>query len=205
MNIAIIGIGNIGSRMARSWAVRGHRLFLGTSNPNSKKIKDLNTINPDKISVHSYADAVKDAEAVLMSVPAKAAFTVAKELGDLSDKIVIDAMNSVFGKPDPYERTSDAIREATGCKRIVKCFNTIGAENMDNPIYGDERADMFLCGGEEEDKQIVAGLAEDIGFNIYDLGGLELETVTENIAKFWGALAHNTGLGRNIAFKVLRR
>jgi hypothetical protein len=40
---------------------------------------------------------------------------------------------------------------------------------------------------------------------VYDIGNIEKEAVTENAAVLWGSLASGAGLGRNIAFKVLKR
>lgn len=205
MTIAVVGTGNIGGRLAVAWARAGHSVRLGTRTIEDEKINALIAQYPSLISAHLPADAVSKAEVVLVAVPASAAFTVVQSLGDLSGKIIIDAMNAVFRKPEPFERTSQAIQQASGSTRIVKAFNTIGAENMDNPWYGDQVADMFIAGDHPEDRVVVQKLAEDIGFNVYDIGGLERETVMEQMALFWGALAFGAGLGRNIAFKVLIR
>jgi hypothetical protein len=51
----------------------------------------------------------------------------------------------------------------------------------------------------------VKQLAEECGFNVYDIGGLDKEDLTESAAGLWGSLVRNTGLGRKIAFKILRR
>jgi predicted dinucleotide-binding enzyme len=195
MDIAVIGSGNIGGRLATVWALKGHRVILGTRNPAEEKIKKLIASNPTKIS----------AEVILLAVPASNAYAVSKQLGEVKGKVIIDAMNAVFRKPEPYTRTSEAITAATGSDHIVKCFNSVGAENIDNPVYGNDRADMLLCGNYASDKAIVRKLAEDCGFNVYDIGGLDKEPLTEQTALLWASLATGAGLGRNIAFKVLRR
>lgn len=119
--------------------------------------------------------------------------------------IIIDAMNAIFRKPEPYKKTSEAIIAASGNDHIVKCFNWIGAEKMDNPYYGNDVADMILCGNHSEDKKIVKQLAEDCGFRVFDIGNIEKEGITENAAVLWGSLTSGAGLGRNIAFKILKR
>jgi predicted dinucleotide-binding enzyme len=205
MNIAVIGSGNIGGRLAAVWASKGHSVFLGTRNAAEEKIKKLIAKFPDKISAHSIEEASRSASVILLAVPASLAHPVSLQLGDVKGKVIIDAMNAVFRKPDPYNATSEAVKAATGSDHIVKCFNSIGAENMDNPIYGNEHADMFLCGNHPEDKTIVKQFAEECGFSVYDIGGLDKEPLTENLALLWGSLAFGGGLGRNIAFKVLRR
>ena len=106
----------------------------------------------------------------MFAVPSSAAYEVAKEIGLTGDVVLIDAMNAVFRKPEPYNRTSEALHAATDSKRIVKCFNWIGAENIDNPHYGDENADMLLCGENLQAKALVKKLAEDCGFRVFDIG-----------------------------------
>jgi predicted dinucleotide-binding enzyme len=205
MNIAVIGTGNIGARLAKVWAGKGHRVFLGTRNVNEEKIVALVGINPTCITAHSPADAAQRADVILLAVPASIAFNAVRELGNVKGKIIIDAMNAVFRKPEPYNKTSEAIIAASGSDHIVKCFNWIGAENMDNPYYGHEVADMVLCGNHSEDKKIVRQLAEDCGFRVFDIGTIEKEAITENAAVLWGSLASGAGLGRNIAFRILKR
>lgn len=205
MNIAVIGTGNIGGRLARVWAGKGHRVFLGTRNTNDKRIATLIAANPKNITAHTTVEAARQAHVILLAVPASVAFDTVKQLGNVKGKIFIDAMNAVFRKPEPYSKTSEAIFAASGNDHIVKCFNWIGAENMDNPVYHNDVADMILCGNYAEDKNIVKQLAEDCGFNVYDIGSIDKELITEQAAVLWGTLAFGAGLGRNIAFKVLRR
>ena len=205
MNIAVIGTGNIGGRLARVWAGKGHRVFLGTRDPGSEKIRSLAATNPTHITVHTTPEAARRADVILLAVPASAAFDTVRQLGNVSGKVFIDAMNAVFRKPEPYTKTSEAIIAASGNDHIVKCFNWIGAENMDNPFYGNEVADMILCGNHAEDKKIVKQLAEDCGFQVYDIGAIDKEAIAEHAALLWGSLAFGAGLGRNIAFKILKR
>ncbi|NUN69471.1 MAG: NAD(P)-binding domain-containing protein [Bacteroidetes bacterium] len=205
MTIAVIGTGNIGGRLAAVWASNGHRIILGTRDPASEKVRALIAKHPERISAASVLEAAAASSVVLLAVPASTAHAVARELGDVTGKILIDAMNAVFRRPEPYARTSEAIRAASGSDHIVKCFNSVGAENMDDPRYGGQTADMFLCGDHSEDKKVVRTLAEECGFTVYDVGGLEKEPLLENLAALWGSLAMGAGLGRNIAFKVLRR
>ncbi|HVO73870.1 MAG TPA: NAD(P)-binding domain-containing protein [Ignavibacteriaceae bacterium] len=205
MKIAVIGSGNIGGRLAKVWGKKGHRIFLGSRNPDEQKVKKLTAESLGNISAHTQEDAVKQADIILMAVPASAVYDTVKELGNIKGKIIIDAMNAIFRKPEPYSKTSEAIIAASGNDHIVKCFNSVGAENMDNPKYGNEKADMFLCGNYEEDKKLVKQLAEDCGFNVYDIGGIDKEPLTESAAGLWSSLAVGTGLGRNIAFKILKR
>lgn len=205
MNITIVGAGNIGGRLARVWTAKGHRIFVGTRNPSDEKILDLMRLFPEHITIHSPREAAQQAEVILIAVPASAAFSTVQELGNIKGRIIIDAMNAVFRKPEPFTRTSEAIVAASGNDHIVKCFNWIGAENIENPMYGNVAADMILCGDYAADKSVTQRLAEDCGFVVYDIGGMDKEPLIENAAALWGSLAYGAGLGREIAFKVLKK
>jgi predicted dinucleotide-binding enzyme len=87
----------------------------------------------------------------------------------------------------------------------VKAFNTTGAENMAEPVYGEQRTTMFICGDDEMAKGAAAQLAEELGFEVVDAGGLSAARHLESLALLWIHLARVAGLGRDIAFRLLRR
>ncbi|MCE1201961.1 MAG: NAD(P)-binding domain-containing protein [Bacteroidia bacterium] len=205
MRIAIIGTGNVGSALAVKWADAGHRTYLGVRNTKEFKGSDLSSKNG--ISVHPVAEAVYEAEVVLLATPAKAAVEVARSLGDTTGKIIIDAMNIVMNQgPAGYTNTGDAILANTASRDVVKCFNTTGYNNMNDTAYGSTIIDMFMAGDSKPAKAVVRQLALEAGFaECYDVGGNDRFTLMEQFAFFWINLAMFQGHGRNIAFKLLKR
>lgn len=205
MKIAIIGTGNVGGALATKWAKAGHEIFLGVGDLNGFKGKAL--LSNPKTSVHSVEDAVKNAEVILIATPAPAAIEVAKSLGDTSGKIIIDAMNIVMGRgPVGFNNTADAILANTKTKDVVKCFNTTGFNNMENPVYGNTSLDLFMAGDSEKGKAATRQLALDAGFaECYSIGGNDKFQLMEQFAFFWINLAMMQGQGRNIGFKLLKK
>jgi predicted dinucleotide-binding enzyme len=51
---------------------------------------------------------------------------VAKSLGDVQDKIIIDATNAVFMKPEGFDNGVEAILGLSNATKVVKCFNSTG-------------------------------------------------------------------------------
>ena len=98
----------------------------------------------------------------------------------------------------------EVARWAEGAK-VVKAFNTTGAQNMANPKFGGQRASMFICGDDAAAKKAVATLAEALGFEPVDAGPLAQARLLEPLAMFWISMAYAHGHGPNIAFKLLRR
>lgn len=204
MKIAIIGSGNVGGALAQGWSKAGHQVTFGVRNKDEFKGNRLSDLK--NISVASIMDAVNQSEVVVLAAVPQAVQSIVNTMGDVSNKIIIDTMNSVRIKPEPYSNTTEALMTLTNCKDIVKCFNTTGAENMGNPIYGDKGIDMFYAGDSEKAKKVAEQLAKDLGFeNVYNFGGSDKFNLLEQFALSWINLAMMQGYGRNFAFKVLKR
>ena len=205
MNITIIGAGNVGGTLALAFRKAGHSIIFGVKDPSIPfKGKEL----ADKYSIPYFkiVEAVIKSEIIVLSTPAQFAGDVAKGLGNVADKIIIDTMNAVFIKPDGFTNATDAILANCNCTDVVKCFNTTGYENMANPIYHGEGIDMFVAGNSEKGKQVATQLAKDIGFaNSYDFGGNDKFFAIEQFAFAWINLAIIQKHGRDLAFKLIKR
>ncbi len=205
MNIAIIGAGKVGSALAKGLAKAGHQITLGVRNRNSDKVRNL-TKEKQNISADSISEASAKNDVIIVATPASAVTEVAGNLGDVRDKVIIDATNSIFSTPETHDTASDILHDLTDSSHIVKCFNSTGYENLENPQFGDVAIDMFVAGSSEKGKQTAIKLAKDIGFaNCYDFGGDDKIPLLEDLAMCWINLAIMQKLGRDIAFKILKR
>ncbi len=203
MNIAIIGTGNVGGALATRWAAAGHHIYLGVQDIHQFKGKEL--LQNKHTSVHTIADAVTQAEVILAAVPPQAISGIVAPLGDLNDKIIIDATNAVRTTPENYPTVYHYLCDQTKAS-VVKCFNTTGFENMLNPIYDGKGIDMFMAGDDEKAKTVAKQLAIDCGFeNCYDFGKGDKVQLLEQFALSWINLAIMQGMGRDIAFKLMFR
>jgi len=203
MQITIIGHGNVGSALASNWASKGHHLIIGTRREEDEAAGEL----AEKANIHRQpmAEAVQQAGVVLVATPPTAAQSIVDTTGTMKDKILIDATNTIGKGPEPYRTAFELFRKRTEAK-VVKCFNTTGFENMENPVYGNTAADMFMAGDSPEAKQVARQLALDAGFAAcYDFGGDDQVEALEKLAYAWINLAIFQKHGRNMAFKLLRR
>ncbi len=203
MKIAIIGTGNVGGALATNWSKSGHQILLGVRDTASFKGDGL--LDNANTSVHSIEVAAQLADAILIATPPEIAERLALSLGDVSGKVILDASNSVRTKPDNYATAFHAFAALTQAD-VVKCFNTTGFENMQNPDYRHVRLDMFMAGDNAKAKAVATLLAQDAGFeNCYDFGGSDKVELLEKFALSWINLAIMQGLGRNVGFKLVRR
>lgn len=202
--IAIIGSGNVGGALAQQWVKKGHTVLVGAQFPLSEKNIYLATkIGEDRFT--SIENAVKQSNVILIATPPEAVPQILEKLGDVSHKVIIDATNSITKKPDSFPTVYHYLSEKTNAS-VVKCFNTTGFENMLDPIYDDSPVDMFIAGNNDEAKKVASELALDCGFgSCYDFGKEDKVELLEQFALSWINLAIMQGMGRSIAFKVLKR
>lgn len=205
MKIAVIGTGNVGSALAGKWAQAGHLVHLGVRDLKAFKGKSLEGL--PGIQVLSIQEAVSASDIILMAVPAMAVIEAAKSLGDTSGKVIIDSMNIVMGRgPEGYSNTSEAILANTQTTEVVKCFNTTGFNNMQDPVYQGMKLDMFVAGDSVHGVEMAKTLSLDAGFgSCIHIGGNDKFQLMEQFAFFWINLAMFRGMGREIGFKLLMR
>jgi predicted dinucleotide-binding enzyme len=205
MRISIIGSGNVGSSLGRGWIRAGHGVVFGVRDPSSPKSRKALELIPGA-DIRTIGEAVEMAEVIVLTTPPEAVLQIIPELGDLSGKTIIDTTNSLRTRPEPYPTAYHAIVSLTGSKHVVKCFNSTGFENMLDPIYQGVGIDMFAAGNSSDAKHIATILAKDLGFeNCYDFGGDDKVELLEKFALSWINLAIMQGLGRNVAFKLIKR
>jgi predicted dinucleotide-binding enzyme len=203
MKIAIIGTGNVGGALATRWAQAGHTIRLGVQDFQQFKGKHL--LENPSTAVFTIADAVVEAEVVLLAIPPAAVMDLLPQLGNLAGKVAIDATNAVRQGPGTYPTVYHCLADKT-LAEVVKCFNTTGFENMLNPVYHGEGIDMFMAGHSDAAKQTARTLALDAGFGeCWDFGKADKVQLLEQFALSWINLAIIQGHGRNLAFKVIKR
>lgn len=210
MKIGIIGSGNVGGALGARWAKAGHEVIFGTRDPQGIEMQQLSAKISGKTSTASLADAARQAEVLLLATPWQVTQQVIAGLGDLSGKILIDATNPLL--PDLSGLTigtsTSAGEQVAGWARgakVVKAFNTVGANVMDNPTFEGHRPVMFYCGDDAQAKQVVSKLISELVFEPVDAGPLTQARLLEPFALLWISLAYAQGLGREFAFELLRR
>ncbi|MFM8741417.1 MAG: NADPH-dependent F420 reductase [Cytophagales bacterium] len=206
MNIAIIGSGNVGSALAQGLFKAGHTIFFGVRDATSAKAEKASGL-VSNTKIVSVAEASKQAEVIIVTTPPEAVLNLVTQMGDVSNKILVDATNSIRTRPEPYPTAFHALKALTKSDKVVKCFNSTGFENMAAPVYPSLGGiDMFCAGNDKASKTIVQQLAKDIGFaECWDFGGDDKVELLEKFALSWINLAIMQGHGRNLAFKVIKR
>ena len=210
MNILIVGSGNVGGTLGQRWAHLGHTVVFGTRDPAAVKIQALlQASGPNSSATADLATAAQAADLIVVATPWSATAATLGTLGDLTNKILVDATNPIgpgFRLETPAEGSGAAAVQAWAAgARVVKAFNTTGYNNMADPIYDGDSTTMFICGDDAAAKATVRALSEALGFAVADVGGLGTAHYLEALAMVWINLAMVQGMGREIALKLVTR
>jgi len=208
MSIAIIGAGNVGMALGTALTQRGERVVFGVPEPQKyqKAADGLGAL----AKVASTGEAIAAGDVVILAVPYSAVSAIAQSVSDWQSKILVDATNPLAAGLSGLTigTTTSAAEElaklARGA-RVVKAFNSTGAENMADSRYSGGSPWMPVCGDDADARQKVLALATLIGFDAVDCGPLSAARYLEPFAMPWIHLAFKHGLRRKFAFSLLQR
>lgn len=208
MQIAILGAGNVGLALASALTRRGSAVTLGVPEP-AKYAGAVAALGP-LARLEPTAAAIAGAELVILAVPHAAVADIARSLPDWGGRILVDATNPLAaGLAGLTVGTTTSAAEQLAAQavgaRVVKAFNTTGAENMADSAYAGGLPLMPVCGDDAEARGVVLALATQLGFDAVDFGPLAAARYLEPFAMAWIHLAFRQGYGRRFAFSMLRR
>lgn len=207
MTIAILGTGRVGTALGTAFARAGHRIAFGSRQPRRNDVRDLVEATGGGAFVATPDEAARRGEAVVLATPWEATEDLVRGL-DLEGKTVLDTTNPLawpdlthVASPSGGERVQSCAPRA----HVVKAFCTVGADVMVDPAFpGRVRPAMLVASDHGSPKRMALELADSIGFEGLDAGGLERSLHLEHLAALWIHLA-STGAGRESAFGLLRR
>lgn len=208
MSISIIGAGNVGLALGQALIRRGETVVFGVPEP--RKYAAAVAALGDKAHLGPTADAIAASDVVILAVPHAATAAIAQSVADWQGKILVDASNPLaqgLAGLTLGTTTSGAevLAQLARGARVVKAFNSTGAENMANASYPAGLPMMPVCGDDADARDRVKALATLIGFEAVDMGPLMAARYLEPFAMTWIHLALRQGMGRRFAFGLLRR
>jgi len=204
LDLAVIGARTVGAVLARAWAGAGHRVTIGVRHPDAPEVAALAAELGAACTATTPAAAIAGATVVICAIPGSAmAGFVAEHAPALGGRIVIDATNDLSeGAHDP-SAIGDLARLAPTAL-AYRAFNSVGWENLTNPMFGAVRADLFFAGPDGAGRGTVARLIADAGPRpVYVGAGDDAHRAVDALATLWFCLAFGQGWGRRLAFRAL--
>lgn len=209
MKIAIIGIGTVGGTLAKCWSALGHEIILGARVLPHERAETLANECVGTVHIQTARAAAEQADVVVIATQWGSTKAAVQSLGPLGTKVVIDCTNPwVYGeglKVGFATSGAELVEEWADGGRVTKTLNQTGFENMVEPRFGAHAAVMFVAGDDEEARGITASLVSELGLETLQVGGLKSARLLEPFAVLWIELAYEHGLGRGIAWGLLRR
>ncbi len=208
LRVAVIGAGSVGGNLGARLSASGMPVQFGVRAGTDTKAllarcaKDASAAEP--------AAAAAWGDVVFLALPADAAVDVARSLAkELEGKVVVDCTNPLTWKDGPVWAPpkegsgAAAVAAAAPGARVVKGFNTFGAEfHLDPEHAGKPAAQVFLAGDDADAKSKVTAVATKGGFRVVDAGPMRNAAVLENLAILWIHLATVGKQGRAFVFAM---
>ena len=188
--IAIIGTGSVGGALGPEFAAQGHTIIYGSRDPSKSDVAELVARTGHGSSATSQADAVTDADIVVLAVPGMLVEEITKSLGDLSGKIIIDQTNPLTRSETGFvfgvdTSNGEIIQAAAPNAHVVKAFNTLNWKTMVDPDESGGPVSIPIVGNNPAAKETVAKLIEGMGLEAIDLGGIENAHWVEGMLILW--------------------
>jgi NADPH-dependent F420 reductase len=188
--IAILGgTGQQGSALALRWAKAGHRIVIGSRDA-AKAAATAEQINAAitgrAVTGAGNKEAAAAAELVMLTVPYAAQRITVEQVRDaLTGKILVDA--TVPLNPPKIARVQlpregsavAAIQKLLGDRvRVVSAFQNVSAQHLKD-LAQDPNCDVLVCGDDVSAREVVVGLASDIGLRAIHAGPIDNSAATE--------------------------
>lgn len=182
MSTAVIGLGNIGSRLAKNLTAGGEKIIVAAKTLTNAQ--ELASELGSKAEAMPVADAIAKADVIILAIY----FDAIKQLIStyqraLAGKIVVDPSNPIapdgkggFKKTIPAEQSSGQLISALlpDGAQLVKAFGTLGAESLASGANRTpERAVLFYATDYPKADDVVAKLITASGFSPVSVGGID--------------------------------
>lgn len=208
--ITIAGAGNVGSALARNLVRHGIDVQLAASQLASAR--DAAKAIGDPVRAVDLATLRDGVDALFLAVPADAAPAVLDTARGLpAGTIVVDCSNPLrwdngpVHTPPPEGSMAAHLAKRFPALRVIKAFNTFGAEFHEQPALTGAAADLYFAGDDADARHDIAELARTLGYAPVDVGPLRNAAHLEALAILWIHLATVGKRGREFAFRTVDR
>ena len=198
MKISLLGgTGDIAEGLVLRWSQAGHEIFIGSRSEEKAqgiaaeyidKLKELG-IEPN---IHGMpnADAARNSEIIIISIPPEYAASTIEGCGEnITDQIVVTPVVSMkkegktflFDPPSQGSSAEEIKSVLPDTARLVSAYHNLPAKELAN-IEEELDYDVVICGDDEEAKEVVKNLTEEMkNLRVLDAGPLSVSPMIEAI------------------------
>ncbi len=177
MEIGIIGSGNIGSTLAGYLTALGNQVLIA----NSRGPESLGEIAVKTGAVPVTTEKASRAkDLIIIAIPVKAMVSLPKDILSASKAIIIDAGNYYPSRDGQIADIQAGLTDSEWVAKVIghpviKAFNNIVAPSLASKAVAarsQNRIALSVAGDDDQQKQAVIKLIDDIGFDAIDGGSL---------------------------------
>ncbi len=198
MKISLLGgTGDIAEGLVLRWSKAGHDIFVGSRSKEKadtitagyvEKLKSLG-VEPNVRGMEN-AEAAASSEVIVISIPPEyAADTIGAIKDSITNQIVVtpvvpmakEGKTFLFVPPSQGSSALEIKEKLPETARLVSAYHNLPAKGL-SQVDKDLDSDVVICGDDEDAKQVVAKLTEDLsGLRTLDAGPLEASPMIEAI------------------------
>jgi predicted dinucleotide-binding enzyme len=177
--VAILGVGHVGSALARVMLDAGYEVHVAASGDPAKIALIASVLMP-AAKPQWAKDAIADADIVVLAIPLHRFSSLDRTM--LDGKIVIDTMNywaPTDGVQTLFEDTtlssSEVVQNTLPAATVVKTFNHIGYHEMEEErraAGSPDRRALGVASDDQEAAALVGSLIDAIGYDVVALDSL---------------------------------
>jgi 8-hydroxy-5-deazaflavin:NADPH oxidoreductase len=165
MKVGVLGSGDVARTLAAGFLKHGHAVLMGSRTP--EKLVQWASLHPG-LSTGTFGEAARFGDLIVLAVKGTAAEEALQLAGetDLAGKTVIDATNPIAEAPPvngviSFFTTLDhslmeRLQQTFPDTHLVKAFSCVGHAFMVNPRFEAGPPTMFICGNDDQAKQVGA-------------------------------------------------
>ena len=203
--VSVLGAGSVGATLARALARAGRTVTVGVRHPDAEQVRALVAELGGRATATTPGEALRASRIVIAAVPGPSLPELVDEHAtELAGRVVIDATNNLSGDTaaqgmSALPRLAEVVPSAFG----YRAFNSVGWENMADPVFDGVVADMCFSGPADE-RAAVESVIADVGFRPQYVGaGPDALRAVDALATLWFALAFGQQRGRRLALRLL--
>jgi NADPH-dependent F420 reductase len=198
MKISLLGgTGDIAEGLVLRWSKVGHEIFIGSRS--EEKAKGIASQYNQKLSergiksiIHGMpnAEAAKESEVIIISIPPEYAVSTLESVrNSINNQIVVSPVvpmvkrgRSFFYSPPSQGSAALEIKQVLPeGARLVSAYHNLPAKELSD-IEHDLDYDVVICGDDDEAKEVVKKLTEEMrNLRVLDAGPLEISSMIEAI------------------------
>lgn len=213
LKIGILGTGDVGRALGNGFVATGCQVMMGSREAGNEKSAAWAQSAGELASTGTFAQAAQFADIVILATLWSGTENALALAGaeNLAGKILIDTTNPLnFGPQGPSlaightDSAGEQVQRWVPLAKVVKAWNIVGNPHMFQPSFPGGPPDMFIAGNDAGAKEKVTEILKAFGWDVNDLGGIEMSRYLEPMAMVWIMQYFRTRSG-NHAFKLLRK